>query len=593
MRYKRSFFNPTLFRQNLSRFWPLPVGVFLFYFLTVTMHYWDLPDGLPPYNKDIYYMSTMGTIYSDCQFASFVMVFFALLAAALMFRHIHTRKDTQFYLGLPMTRTCLYVTNLVSGYGMLAVPVILNVIIVGITTMTWGIGFLSLPLAGCILSALTIFYGLAVLACVLGGQTFGGVLIYTGLNLALYILSAASGEIIEWLLPGWSGGSPFYDVVQKLTPAAQYLEMYGWEPVEGAGYQFREGWVLPVYALVGGGLLVLSGWLYNIRRSESAGDMVSFRWVKPICKVLVALIAGTAVTLLIFSNITTEQDLSLPMILVPLVIFTAVGYFAAEMVIKKSFRVINRGTCLGCGVLMAAVIVLGCCLNAGGFGYETRMPERETVVEAQVKGIEMTPEDTLALHSYVLDHQEGLTNGTGNFAWDSISIQYTLEDGSLFTRYYYVRLNSDIDAYLEDLLNKEDYVLESWLGDLGGELPNSGYIYFYQDYDEETGEEIRYFQKGDQEIYANYSITAEEAERLYEAVCLDIAEGNLPARSYADRREGRSPVGELSFEIIRKTDVEGSNAPMAEILETAFVTLDPTMTHTIGVLGEMGYELIR
>ena len=207
MRYKTSCFNPTLFRQNLCRFWPLPVGVFAYYLLSVVMPFWEIPD-FAPVSEAIFRHRVMTSIYNDAAIASFVMVLFAALAAALLFRHIHEKKGLQFYLGLPMTRTCIYVTNLISGYLMLAVPVLLNMIILGITTLAWGYGFLSLPMTGCILSAVTIFYGLAVLASVLGGQTFGAFLIYLGLNIALYAVNMMSGAIMNWLLLGWNMGSP-------------------------------------------------------------------------------------------------------------------------------------------------------------------------------------------------------------------------------------------------------------------------------------------------------------------------------------------------------------------------------------------------
>lgn len=592
MRYKTSFFNPTLFRQNLSRFWPLPLGIFAYYFLSVVMPFWEIKNWAPM-NEELFYDQVLSSIYGDSQLASFLMVFFAPLAAALLFRHIHARKDLQFYLGLPMTRTCLYVTNLISGYLMLAVPVLLNILILGVTTLVWGFGFMSLPMAGCILSALTIFYGLAVLACVLGGQTFGAFLIYVGLNLALYLLSLASGELINWLLPGWNMGSPFYDVVEKLTPAAQFLEMYSWESTVGYGYQFREGYMLPIYALSGGIIMVLSGWLYNIRRSETTGDTVSFRVVKPICKVLVALIAGTMLTLFVMANLNTARDFSFLMILVPLLLFTVVGWIAAEMVIQKSFRVVNKRECLGCGILLLAVAALGLSLEAGGFGYVTRTPDPDKVESVTVSNIEMTTEDALSLHEYIIAHPQELSNGTGNFAWDAVSINYALSDGSTFSRFYYYKSGSSVDATLEATMSKEDYIYQSWLGDLKGELPNGGYVYFYQNYNEETGEEEHYFTKDGRALYANYPITLEDALTLYEAVCQDIRAGNLPPRAYADQdKYSLKPVAEINFEALPDVPLTIENGPTSQSYQAAFITIAPTMEHTMEALNNMGYQYI-
>ena len=593
MRYKTSCFNPTLFRQNLCRFWPLPVGVFAYYLLSVVMPFWEIKNWAP-LNEAMFRDHVLASIYGDAQMASFVMVFFAALAAALMFRHIHARKDLQFYLGLPMTRTCIYVTNLVSGYLMLAVPVILNMIILGITTLVWGYGFLSLPMTGCILSAVTIFYGLAVLASVLGGQTFGAFLIYLGLNIALYLVSMTSGEIMNWLLHGWNMGSPFYDVVQKLTPAAQYLELSIWEQVEGSGiYEFREGFMIPVYALAGAVIMVLSGWLYNIRRSETTGDTVSFQVVKPICKVFVALIVGMGLALFLLSSLQREMDLDFISILIPVLIFTVVGWIAAEMVIKKSFRVVNKRECLGCGILLVALIALGLGLETGGLGYETRTPDPEQVVSVNAKNIEMTTEDALSLHRYVIEHPQELSNGTGSYAWDTLAMNYTMEDGTVFSRFYYVKAGSSVDAYLESVLSKKDYIFQSWLGDLNLEVPNGGYVYFFENYEEDEENPTAYFKKVDREMLYNQSLSSVDAAKLYGAICQDIEEGNLPPRAYADHEKyHRKLVAEVSFEIKGKVPVEAAEGISAQAVQTVFVNIDPTMENTMEALREMGYEYV-
>ena len=593
MRFRTSCFNPTLLQQNLRRFWPLPVGIFAYYFLSVVMPFWEIQDWTPV-NEAMFSQVVQSSIYNDSQLASVAMVAFAALTAALMFRHIHARKDTQFYLGLPMTRKCLYITNLISGYLMLVVPVILNMLILGITTMIWGFGFLSLPMLGCILSAATCFYAMAVLACVLGGQTFGAFLIYVGLNCALILLAAASGEIIQWLLPGWGGSNPFYDIVTKLTPVAQYTEMHAYQPTESGVYAFREGWVLPVYTVAGVVLMVLGGWLYQIRKSETAGDMVSFRPVRILCKVFVSLIAGTVLTLLVMSSIHTEQDFTLITVLLPVLLFTIVGWIAAEMVIQKSFRIFNRREVLGCGILLAAIVALGLGLNAGGFGYVTRTPDAEDIKTVRVHNIEVTAEDALELHHWIIDHQEDLCNGTGSAApYSYLNIDYELRDGGAFSRSYYYIAASSIDQELERLLAKPDYVYQSWFSDLEGQEPNDGYLYFYEEYNEVTRENQRYFMRDGQEIYANISISTAEVTALYDAVCKDIAEGNLPSRYYTEYSSNeQNAIGEIYFERIEEQKVITSGTPTAETVAGCYITLDPSMTHTMNALREMGFEYI-
>lgn len=92
MQSVKSYFNPTLFRKNLTRFWPI-WGVYLFIWLLV----------LP-----LYLLNLRG--YDEAfplaalQAGLFLGLIFGVLSAMAVFSYLYNNKSVQFVHALPITR---------------------------------------------------------------------------------------------------------------------------------------------------------------------------------------------------------------------------------------------------------------------------------------------------------------------------------------------------------------------------------------------------------------------------------------------------------------------------------------------------------
>ena len=119
MPFKRSFFNPTLFKKNLSRSWPLWGGV------TLVGSLFPLYLLLAMMNQDV--------TLERADFASFLMeasvyflpaftCFYAILVAMFVWSYLHNARSVGMMHSLAVSRTNLFVTNTLSGLAMLLIP---------------------------------------------------------------------------------------------------------------------------------------------------------------------------------------------------------------------------------------------------------------------------------------------------------------------------------------------------------------------------------------------------------------------------------------------------------------------------------------
>ena len=111
---------------------------------------------------------------------------------------------------------------------------------------------------------------------------------------------------------------------------------------------------MAIYAGAGVVLAVLALLIYRARQVESAGAVVSIPLVRPLFQIGVAFCAGLSLglfTALFFG--CYEDPLALTLCAL---IWTAVGFFVAEMLLKKSFRVL--GAWKRCLAMTAAMTML-------------------------------------------------------------------------------------------------------------------------------------------------------------------------------------------------------------------------------------------
>lgn len=135
-----------------------------------------------------------------------------------------------------------------------------------------------------------------------------------------------------------------------------------------------------IYAIVAVVLAVCAFLLYRVRRLESAGDVVAVNPMKPVFQYGVALCVGMAFGMAT-AMVAGGGEI---MLMAAMPVWGVLGYFAARMLLEKSFKVFRHWK----GALAVAVVfvALFCVVGYDLTGFETRVPAPDSVASVEVYG---------------------------------------------------------------------------------------------------------------------------------------------------------------------------------------------------------------
>ncbi len=618
MKCKTSCFNPSLAKNDLRRFWPLPVCSFLVFFVSLVLpiyrflyivnagllgHY---PNQYLYYTADgeAEYITQNITDYAGTQFVfqTLILAALALVTALLLFHHLHGKKEIQFYLSLPMRRSGLYLTSMLTGLLMILLPMVLCYGIAVGVCLHFGVTIQPLLqlLAACCLMFL-LFYGTAVLVCVLAGQSFGAFLLYAGIHGAAIVIWVGLAQVAACFIPGFSA---------SVNPPSWLIWLSPLLKLFSDGALDRNNHIIlaipMIYGAVGLILLVLSGVLYQIRRAETAGDMLSFSVIKIISKIFAALAVGLGGFALLQMLAFPNQAVSFGVLMLLVLVLIAIGWIAAEMIIQKSFRIFHsRSVLVGCALLVVtAAAMLGA--KADAFGYIHRMPNSDQVESASISlqyyqcynYTTVSPADALSLHEAALDHLDQLTANDGSNYILQFAVSYGLKDGSTMERTYYFDenvapdLKESILAVLDKPENVYNSIFSGWTTEPSVDTFVSGWV--DANYSDSTDRPDFTYNGSD-----NLMLTADEAVTLYQAICQDIQDGNvispvlLQTGDFTDIST-QSFLGYVYLTFAKRpyNSAEECYSHYQEAVKQQYASIDlySTMTHTIAAMKDMGFQ---
>ena len=606
MPLKTSFFNPTLFKKNLSRSWPLwggvsAVGALLPLYLMValmshTQIFFEQEDFVEfLYGAVAYFLP----IFTAC---------YAIFVAMFVWNYLNNSRSVGMMHSLAIDRTGLFVTNTLSGLAMLLIP---YVIVGGLLCMiaalhgAMDIGAVLTTIAAVILENL-LFFGMGTLCAAVSGSVVAVAVYYLVLNFAVPLVDALVNLLAVEFIFGLTEHSSdwallfspifcLYDNVQSVYPMVGEVR---------ADFPVIENfWVIVAYGVVGVALLALSWFLYRKRRSESAGDVVAFSWLRPVFRFGIAFVSALTLGRVLYELFWASlfrNGLYADMIpmAVCMMISAVVGYYAASMLLEKSLRVF-KGSLRGVGIICAAIAVLCIGIEIDIFGLERNIPDAEKVKSVSISGYldincnaEKFPglcEDIVELHEaivadrdYIRTCEEDWYTPDEQFSWRSISLVYTLKNGSRLERHYYFPLSEErvkdtntYDGKCLALTRNPDVLIASVTVPENSEIVNC----FLESYDAE----------GD--FYATESLNDGDWQRVYEALQRDAVEGNFVANAYFWEEVvkfepevfARTAYLYVEYRIIE----ENGNNRYGHYGNIA-VQLQPSMKHTLNALVAVG-----
>ena len=506
MRSKTSCFNSTLFRKNLSRYWPLwGLASFGGAMFPLAMLLELLHNGFQFWSP----LETRQAYYTVLSYGvPVISIVYAILCAMAVWNYLYNARSVGMMHTLPIRREGLFVTNVLSGLTMMAIPYAVTGVLLVLVSLLFG-GFEPMGVLVTVLGVMgesLFFFGLATFCAFIVGNVFMLPALYGLLNFIAVLtdfmvnllaqgfcfgLNSSYSGTVEWL-------SPVVYLVQKISPNSTYETQWVTDRLGGQRYEtsvltsvtLENGWLIAAYAAVGAALLGLAWLLYRRRRSESAGDVVAVGWMKPVfrygCAAYAAILGGRLLYALLWESFQNGQYFALLPMILCMIAGGAVGYYAASMLLAKTPRVFKTtwkgmlAVALGCAALCGA-------MKCDLFGVVRRVPALDGIKTLQIYAADsnyyLTPgqddaliEEVRALHQAIINDKDyALTAASAAseaysgadeeipHAYTNVRFTYTLNSGLKVERQYDLYLARDrmaqdgtYDNLLDRLINSPE-----------------------------------------------------------------------------------------------------------------------------------------
>lgn len=558
---KMPLLSGTLFRKNISRFWPLWAAYALIWALALPLNLFTLLHSGHSYHYEPAYSDLAWDILKSASSFSILMTLvFGCLMAMALYSYLCTARSVGFVHTLPIRRAGLFWTNYLSGLFMFFSA---HVLVFVLTCLVLFTGSAGMPLrelviwlgVSCCLSVL--FFSFGVLCAMFTGQVLA-IPVFFGVGNVLaigidYLVRTFSSIFLYGYQSGGSGG--FTQWALRLSPVVYLSRNLHVESVWDESYSsilsvrilgLDAVWI---YAAVGAAFALAALVVYCRRSSETAGDTVAVGWAKPVFKYGVACCSalglGQGLYYLTWGQYQLQSDYSLTGVLVCIILMGLLGYFVAEMLMKKSFRVL-RTSWKGAAVLTAVLLAFSVCMSMDLPGLEAKVPAAEDIdsisysISSSYQYIDAETEDPALIallrevHSRAVAEKDLQMDRSREYdrwarssdmeppAYSSIRLYltYRLVSGSELSRRYTLYYEQ------EELTDSKSAVgaLREFCAEPQAQIE---YMLNGGDLAKVSGGEFEYFTFSERGSSSNnwYSLTTDEAKEVANAILEDIQSG--------------------------------------------------------------------
>ena len=600
MQSKTSFFNRTLFRKNLSRYWPLWGFASFVGFLAPAAALVRLAQSGSMSVEPL--VVREGYYYLLGNAVPIVSLVYAILCAMAVWSYLYNPRSVGMMHSLPIRRQGLFLANLLSGLAMMAIPYL---VAGGLGTLLFACcggfdawGTLATVLA--VIAQSVTFFGLATFCAFLTGNIFALPVLYFLLNflapLGDWLCNLFARGFLFGFTADYSGTVDFLCPMVYLTQRLYVNSEYETVRDSALEYQNRltsvtleNAWLIAAYAAAGLVFLALAYLLYRRRESERAGDVVAVRIFRPVFRfgvaALSALLGGRLLYALLWESFQVGDTFTPVPLAICLIVAGLIGYYAASMLLAKSLRVF-RGSAVGALCLVAACVAFCAGMRYDLFGIERRIPDQNEITQLEIylarNTYYLTPEDQPELLSGAQDLQRTLiaqkdlirssyeTYRHGGSSSDpdastNIRYIYTLKNGATVERFYVVSFARS------DLQTSGSYanVMDAYVNSPA--LRQARLRWSDPEFRVEGGW-FDNLNSGD-----NFALGTQECERLLAAIARDAENGNWGRYDWFENDETAYAL-DLGFTFSR--DLVDEHGTHYQGYDSIHITDRPEMTET-------------
>ncbi|SDJ80246.1 DUF6449 domain-containing protein [Salimicrobium halophilum] len=388
---------------------------------------------------------------------------FVLLAPLLMgiflFRYLQNKGYSDFLHSLPMKRVQLFLIHIGTGVLLLAVPLLLNALLLGLLLTTGDATILYEwndigEWTGVLLLFSLLIYSVSVFVGMLTGMSLlQGIVAFIFLVLPEALMTLVTSNLVFY----FEGFTPSYYMSAFSQEYSPVIQMFS------ANLGSVPGMVLMFYGIAT--LLFLLGAysLYRIRPLEMAGQAVSFPKAAPVFQYLIIFCFMLVGGIFFASGPWDTWE----WLIFGYVVGSLFGFLVTEMLLEKTWRIFSLRTIRNYVVFAGISAIVVFVVQLDLFGYEERLPELEDIESVYIgdhnyrstssatMGENMTETENILrvmnVHKYLVEHTSGNKEGR------SLFLEYELEDGERVARSYVLPPGFNREDYLQEVYESREY----------------------------------------------------------------------------------------------------------------------------------------
>lgn len=462
MKSKISFFNAGIFKSMLKRFWPLWTAYFAVWFMCLPLPL--LVARLQGVKESAVTVVTaaMKTSVGASVVSAFVM---GILAAMAVFGFLYNSRSCGMIASTPVRREAVFCSAYLAG----TLPVLAANLFIAVLnwlfTLSSGIEGACIFKMNAILFAVNsmeflIFFSISAFIAMLTANIVALPVLYLIFNFVFLGMEYVVRMLYGMFIFGYSDHPDC--VLEFMSPLIYLFTRIGINvniSTESAAVSLTNWSALLGYIIAAVVFSVTALLLYRKRRMESAGDVIAVNSLRPVFKFCVTACAALCFGLLFFviiSTLFTSPSTSMLVLSAGLIIGAFIGYFASEMLLKKSFHVF-KGNWKGFVITVILCIVFAFVCVTDLFDLSSQLPDIDDiemiVCNREAGGYDVTErsdiEAILDVNKAIIDDRdkyEGLDD-TGLENTGYVSIRYKLKDGHSVYRGYTVLIDDNYKAY--------------------------------------------------------------------------------------------------------------------------------------------------
>ncbi|HYK74484.1 MAG TPA: ABC transporter permease, partial [Pseudoneobacillus sp.] len=294
----------------------------------------------------------------------FVIFIIPVLLAVLLFRYLHIKGSADFFHSLPIKREVMYVQHVIFGLFTLTIPVlVIGIILTLFYDSLHVFNTISVPeiwnwVGVTVLFNYFVFFTSAFVAMVTGISAVHAIISYIlfVLPVGVYVFSVLN---LEYFLFGFSSQYYINTNIERLVPFVRAAD-FSRIPLTG-----KEALAYATITIV---LAILALVIYKIRRIESAQQAIAFQNLQPFFKYGVAFCC-----LLMGGFYFGESQDQIEWVLFGMIAASVIGFFAAEMVLQKTWRVFKEWKRFV--YFLTGIALLGFLFHLSSEKYEQNLPD--------------------------------------------------------------------------------------------------------------------------------------------------------------------------------------------------------------------------